>query len=254
MMATEHEQDAGLEAFDQAADLGDQPTRLRVLPEPRMFGDAIRAEQEAEGDPGLEAFDQEADREPPADEPAGPKKPRRKVKRRRKGGAQRLRELAGKTAGAGAPAPKPKPGPAAPAALEPIAPELVAKVIGAMTAPLARRYDVPELDADELKGAGEAWGPVLDHYFPAIAARVGMWGAPIAWTVGVIAPRVQLAIETRQEQERRRASGEGFPETPGEPVPAMVATPPHGSGTPGPVVSEAEMARHRGAARAEQVT
>lgn len=257
----EHEQDEGLEAFDAAA--GFYPSG-----DSRTFGEAIRAEEEAvardldagEGDPGLEAFDDAAGQDtPPPAKPKGAKPIKRR--RRKKSGSvyqreKRERDAAAAAAAAGTAPPGPgkaKPKSTAAPALEPIDPQLVAKAIGAMTAPLARRAGVPELDGDELRKAGEAWAPVVDHFFPAIAARVGIWGAPIVWALEVIPPRVQLAVENRQEEERRRASGT-FPESPDEPVPAMVETPAHGSGTPGPVVSEEAMARHRGAARAELVT
>jgi hypothetical protein len=253
-MMAEHEEQAGLESFDAAA--GFYPSG-----DSRPFGEARRAEEAAadagEGDPGLEAFDDAAGQEaPPAK--AKPTKPIKRRRRKKSGSVYQREKRERETAAAAAAGPAAPPGkvkpkaPAAPA-LEPIDPQLVAKLIGAMTEPLCRRAGVPELDADELRKAGAAWAPVVDHFFPAIAARVGIWGAPIVWALEVIPPRVQLAVETRQEEERRRASGT-FPEPADEPMPAMVATPAYGSGTPGPVVSDEAMARRRGAPHAELVT
>jgi hypothetical protein len=250
-MSKDREEDAGLKAFDETADVGAAITDEEAIA--RLF----EPEGEDEGDPGLEAFDEATDRPPLELAPAAPAKPvvRRKGKRRKKGGSAYARERQARERPTGqAPAAPPKKPAAAPApaAVEPIPPELVGRIVDVSTGWLLRRMELPELDAAELAEAGTAWGPVLDHYFPAIAARVGIWGAPIAWAVSVTAPRIELAVELRREKERR-ARGAGFPEQDPGPTPAMVVTPAHG-GTPGPVVTEEALARRRGAARAEQVT
>lgn len=123
-----------------------------------------------------------------------------------------LRALAGAAAAADAPTapPKPAPGPKVQAGTDPgaapFAPELApapgpptGEVLGKMLFPafmaLAPNWSV---SMDEARALGDAWGGVLDHYYPGGLSQLGPWGAAILTTAAVIGPRVAMRVPPRR--------------------------------------------------------
>lgn len=78
-----------------------------------------------------------------------------------------------------------------------IDPEQVAELLNYFTGLVCNRIGVTPLTKEEAIDGGKAFAPVLDHYFPDIAARVGIWGAPIYWVAVTFPPRIN---EYRQLQ------------------------------------------------------
>lgn len=197
-----------------------------------MFGDPP--------DKGLAAFDEKAS------EPEEKKTPK---KRGRPPGKKDSKPRATKR---GRPRKEPEPEPDLPPA-EPIDPELVSALFSATMNPICMRAGVPELSKEELKAGGEAWAPILDHYFPATAAKMGIWAAPVVWTLGVSVPRVEMAIKLRRDRKELELAGDPNaapfrPDTPasGEDSPEPdTGTPVTPSGTIGAVVSENEIKARR---------
>lgn len=102
-------------------------------------------------------------------------------------------------------------GPPPPA--EKIPPEAVAALIRQIDAAIVGMARTVPITSEDAKNGGEVWAPILDHYFPQIAERGGIWMAPTMWTLGVYGPRI---LEIFQRRQAARTLGDGKP-APAEP-------------------------------------
>lgn len=122
-----------------------------------------------------------------------------------------LRALAGAAAAADAPPAPPKPAPGAVPGTPTVqtgtaGPELApppgpptGAVLAGMLAPafmvLAPNWSVSQ---DECRALGEAWGAVLDHYYPGGLAQMGPWGAAVLTTAAVLGPRIAMRVPPKR--------------------------------------------------------
>lgn len=84
----------------------------------------------------------------------------------------------------------------------------VAESLRRIDARIVAATGMQPLTEDEIKGGGEVFAPVLDHYMPLLTQQGGgIWVAPVTWALLAYGPRVWEMIEQRQRDREAKKHG-----------------------------------------------